>query len=107
MKRLSLKVVIVFVAGIFIAGCSNNGLYHNYLMRGQVVEIKDINGEPEDKFWQRRLYDAQRERDDRIEVISNNEITAKETNTKEKTEAKTEKKEEVKTEENKLVEATT
>ena len=41
MKRLSLKVVIVFVAGIFIAGCSNNGLYHNYLMRGQVVEIKD------------------------------------------------------------------
>ncbi|AIY66131.1 hypothetical protein OM33_14185 [Pseudoalteromonas piratica] len=38
MKTLNVKILLIFVFGLFLAGCSNTPFYHKNMMRGQVVE---------------------------------------------------------------------
>jgi len=38
MKTSNMKILLLVVFGIFLAGCSNTAFYHKNMMRGQVVE---------------------------------------------------------------------
>lgn len=38
MKTINVKILMIFVFGFFLAGCSNTPFYHKNFMRGQVVE---------------------------------------------------------------------
>tara|TARA_Y100000034_G_scaffold72870_1_gene87797 strand:- start:312 stop:665 length:354 start_codon:yes stop_codon:yes gene_type:complete len=41
MKTSANKILLLFVFGIFLAGCSNTAFYHKNMMRGQVIESSD------------------------------------------------------------------